>query len=63
MQTNEFRLIQGPVFTRFLLGDDIKEMAVPVLEHRVILRPEFKIEGVTVSNVIERVLQQVAVPR
>ena len=29
----------------FVTPDDIKIMAVPVLEHRLILRPEFEIEG------------------
>src|SRR6266851_2714514 len=29
----------------FVTPDDIKTMAVPVLEHRLILRPEFEIEG------------------
>ncbi|HMO66679.1 MAG TPA: magnesium chelatase, partial [Verrucomicrobiota bacterium] len=35
----------------------------PVLEHRLILRPETEIEGVSVEEVIGRLLQQVAVPR
>src|SRR5438046_570896 len=47
----------------FVTPDDIKAMAVPVLEHRLILRPEFEIEGVTVTEVIQRILEQVAVPR
>ena len=47
----------------FATPDDVKSMAVPVLGHRVILRPEFEIEGLTVAEVIEQVLQQVAVPR
>ena len=47
----------------FVTPDDIKAMAVPVLEHRLILRPEFEIEGVTVSEVIQKVLEQVSVPR
>ncbi|HXU76402.1 MAG TPA: MoxR family ATPase [Methylomirabilota bacterium] len=47
----------------FVTPDDIKTMAVPVLEHRLILRPEFEIEGLTVSEVIQRILQQIAVPR
>ena len=29
----------------FVTPDDIKAMALPVLEHRLILRPEFEIEG------------------
>jgi len=47
----------------FVTPDDVKSMAVPVLEHRLILRPEFEIEGVTVPEVIGQILQQVAVPR
>jgi len=47
----------------FATPDDIKTMAVPILEHRLILRPEFEIEGVTVTEVIQKILEQVAVPR
>ena len=47
----------------FVTPDDIKAMAIPVLEHRLILRPEFEIEGLSVSEVIERILQEIAVPR
>src|SRR5262245_20852067 len=47
----------------FVTPDDIKSMAQPVLEHRLILRPEFEIEGLTVPEVIQQILQQVAVPR
>jgi MoxR-like ATPase len=47
----------------FVTPDDIKTMAVPVLEHRLILRPEFEIEGLSIGEVIQNILQQVAVPR
>ena len=47
----------------FVTPDDIKSMARPVLEHRLILRPEFEIEGLTVPEVLEQILQQIAVPR
>ncbi|MEO6034156.1 MAG: MoxR family ATPase, partial [Verrucomicrobiota bacterium] len=47
----------------FVTPDDIKEMASPVLEHRLILRPEFEIEGVSVGEVVQKILQEVAVPR
>ena len=47
----------------FVTPDDIKAMAQPVLEHRLILRPEFEIEGLTVPEVIQQILQQIAVPR
>jgi MoxR-like ATPase len=47
----------------FVTPDDIKTMALPVLEHRLILRPEFEIEGLTVPEVVQQILQQIAVPR
>jgi MoxR-like ATPase len=47
----------------FVTPDDVKLMAVPVLEHRLILRPEFEIEGLAVGEVIQNVLQGIAVPR
>jgi MoxR-like ATPase len=47
----------------FMIPDDIKTMAVPVLEHRIVLRPEFEIEGHTVPEVIQQILREVAVPR
>ena len=47
----------------FTTPDDIKAMATPVLEHRLILRPEYEIEGLTVKEVIEDILKEVAVPR
>jgi len=47
----------------FVTPDDIKLMAVPVLEHRLILRPEYEIEGMTVREVIENILKDIAVPR
>jgi MoxR-like ATPase len=47
----------------YVTPDDIKTMASPVLEHRIMLRPEFEIEGLTVNEVVQGILQQVAVPR
>ena len=47
----------------FVTPDDIKTMAVPVLEHRLILRAEFEIEGLSVPEVIQQILQQISVPR
>jgi len=47
----------------FVTPDDIKEMTPPVLEHRLILRPEFEIEGLAVPEVIQQILQSIAVPR
>ena len=47
----------------FITPDDIKTMALPVLEHRLILRPEYEIEGLTVREVIDSILKEIAVPR
>jgi len=47
----------------YVTPDDVKALAGPVLQHRLILRPEYEIEGLTIPEVIERVLQEVAVPR
>jgi MoxR-like ATPase len=47
----------------FVTPDDIKTMAYPVLEHRLILRPEYEIEGLTIREVIESILKEIAVPR
>ncbi|MBZ5601357.1 MAG: MoxR family ATPase [Acidobacteriia bacterium] len=46
----------------FVTPDDVKAMAVPVLEHRLILRPEFEIEGMTTAEAVQKVLEGVAVP-
>ena len=47
----------------FVTPDDIKTMAFPVLAHRLILRPEYEIEGLTIKEVIESILKEIAVPR
>ena len=47
----------------YVTPDDVKSLAAPVLQHRLILRPEYEIEGLSVPEVIDRVLQEVAVPR
>jgi MoxR-like ATPase len=46
----------------FVTPDDIKALAKPVLEHRLILRPEFEIEGMTPGEAIEKIVESVAVP-
>jgi len=47
----------------FVTPDDIHAVAVPVLGHRLILRPEFEIEGIGVQEVIQKILAEVPVPR
>jgi MoxR-like ATPase len=47
----------------FVTPDDIHAVAVPVLGHRLILRTEFEIEGISVPEVIQKILQEIPVPR
>jgi MoxR-like ATPase len=47
----------------FVTPDDIKTMARAVLEHRIVLRPEYEIEGHTIPEMINEILKGVAVPR
>ncbi|MCP4746700.1 MAG: MoxR family ATPase [Desulfobacteraceae bacterium] len=47
----------------FVTPDDIKALAAPVLGHRIILKPEYEIEGLSIKEVIEQILQEVTVPR
>jgi MoxR-like ATPase len=47
----------------FVLPEDVKKLAAPVLEHRMVLRPEFEMEGVQIREVINSVLEAVEVPR
>ncbi len=49
---------------KFFVGpDEVKEMAYPVLRHRVLLRPEAEIEGVRPDDAIRRVVESIEVPR
>ena len=47
----------------YVTPDDVKAMALPVLRHRLVLRPEAEIEGLTPTSIIERLLGEVEIPR
>jgi MoxR-like ATPase len=46
----------------FVLPDDVKRMAAPVLSHRLIVRPESRLRKVTSANVVNEVLAATSVP-
>jgi MoxR-like ATPase len=46
----------------FVLPDDVKRMAAPVLGHRLIVRPESRLRKVTAANVVNEVLAATSVP-
>ena len=47
----------------FITPDDVRTLCEPILGHRLVLRPEYELEGVTVTEVIAKMLEQVPVPR
>jgi MoxR-like ATPase len=46
----------------FVLPDDVKRMLMPVLGHRLILKPESRLRKITPATIINEVLGDVAVP-
>ena len=42
--------------------DHVQAMALPVLRHRIQLRPEAELEGVTADTILRSIIQQVQVP-
>jgi MoxR-like ATPase len=46
----------------YVTPDDIKSLAVPVLAHRLILKPEYRLRKETPQAVVEEILQTTEVP-
>ena len=46
----------------YVVPDDVKRSAIPVLSHRVILKPEARIRGVKVEEIVSELLMTVEVP-
>ena len=47
----------------YVVPDDVKSLAAPVLRHRILLRPEAEIEGIDADGAIRRIIAGVDVPR
>jgi MoxR-like ATPase len=47
----------------YIIPDDVKTAALPVLRHRIILKPEAELEGLTSDHVLSDVLRAVEVPK
>jgi MoxR-like ATPase len=47
----------------FVVPDDVKAVAQPVLRHRIVLKPEAELDGLRSDDVIQRILGSVPVPR
>ncbi len=47
----------------YVTPDDIRNLATPVLRHRIVLNPEVEIEGISPDQCIQQVLERTEVPR
>ncbi|QUV99188.1 MoxR family ATPase [Chloracidobacterium sp. MS 40/45] len=47
----------------FVTPDDVKSVALPVLRHRVVLRSEAEIDGITPDEIVADIIRRLAVPR
>ena len=47
----------------FVIPDDVKQVALPVLRHRIDLSPDLQIEGSDTDAVLAQLLEQVTAPR
>ena len=47
----------------YVVPDDIKRLAIPVLAHRVILKPEPRIKGIKADQIMQGILDSVPVPK
>lgn len=47
----------------YVLPDDIKQMALPAMRHRLLLLPEVEVEGRTTDDLIQEIVSSVPVPR
>jgi MoxR-like ATPase len=47
----------------FVAPDDVKEVLPAVISHRLVLAPEAMLEGITTQAIVQRLLEQVPVPR
>jgi MoxR-like ATPase len=56
------RALAASVGREYVIPDDIKYLAGPVLEHRLVLSPEGVVAGVDISDVVTEVLRGVPVP-
>lgn len=47
----------------FVIPEDVKQVALPVLNHRIILSPEKEMEGITPVKIIQQIIEKIDVPR
>jgi len=48
---------------KYVIPDDVKAVAAPVLRHRLVFKPEYEIEGASPEAVVREILEAVEVPK
>jgi len=56
------RAYAASIGREYVVPDDLKRLAVPVLAHRLVLTPEAELGGMTADNILADVLASVPVP-
>jgi MoxR-like ATPase len=46
----------------FVIPEDVREMAVPVIAHRMVVEPQARFAGVTTAGLVEEILAKVPMP-
>jgi MoxR-like ATPase len=46
----------------FVIPEDVREMAVPVIAHRMVVQPQARFAGVTTAGLVEEILAKVPMP-
>lgn len=60
-----FRAVQALAFVRgrdYVIPDDVKELAPVTFAHRIILKPEARLEGATIDRILSAILSETRVP-
>ncbi|MFN7623103.1 MAG: AAA family ATPase, partial [Acidobacteriota bacterium] len=47
----------------YVTPDDVRDVTHPTLRHRILLRSESEIEGITTDNVLDEIVLNVEIPR
>lgn len=47
----------------FIIPDDVKDVAVDVLSHRIVIKPEFALEDLDISSIVREYIAKIEVPK
>lgn len=47
---------------KYVIPDDVKKMAIPVLSHRIILKQEAKLKRISAEEILSSIISQISVP-